>query len=198
MLNHTLRSVVLIPLSLSTAWISLPFKGIPSNQINYTSQGLQIRIEKSSSPLFHRLSAATTVRGIEISGSFSALPLLSSKDRPLSLGLVTAGDKKLNWLQRVFAPQWIQTLNELSEGMGFGKVHFLRMSQKGITPEPIESDYFTESPLYELNDSLSFQVSHSLAAPLEVTALWLQADGDDSQNSFSVTVDNLKLIIDTP
>lgn len=191
-----------VPLGLKN-WESVSYDGIKPNSYSQSSDGLKIKVDKSSSPLVLKLNAPKQVSAIKIraklegSINYQASPgSKSSDDFPLRLGLITKGKNNLNFFQRSFAPNWVIKLSKLGEEYGgFGRIQtylfYLTPPDFSEREHPL-SEYFYEIKA-EPFKSNELDAKIALDAPLEVIGIWLSSDGDDTKSSFTVSLLELRL-----
>ena len=114
------------------------------------------------------------------------------------LGLVIAGDKTLNRFQRFFSADWVRRLHDLAPaGAGIDRVLFLNAvqfePQVGESRRHPLSDLLHERNVWLMDRGGRFDLQYELDQPVEVLAVWLSIDGDDSDSRFSVLIDDLRL-----
>ena len=165
-----------------------------------------IKVDESSSPLFHRLEKTAPVTRVKVRAVTTGLPKLSSEasdglpgsdDYVLRLGLVQPGDYRPTWLQRLFAPGWLLNLLEVAGSeAGFEKVRFLDVTQKvAVQKDPVNKGRWIDTQSVrqvKVTGDVSFDVT--LTPPVPTSAVWLHADGDDTKSAFVVTVSKIELI----
>ncbi|MFK7887817.1 MAG: hypothetical protein AB8G16_13235 [Gammaproteobacteria bacterium] len=196
-----------IPLDRAESWEALSFRKIPANAVSFGEDGLTLGINGSASPLVHGLSAATPVSRIRVRGHWrGALNLPASAvqgdtgvdDFVLKLGLVEAGDQTLNWFQRKIAAPWIRTLfKQAPKGSGVRRIHFLSTTQQSAQlnqsrVHPL-SDLLYETRVTLLDAPGAFEMDVTLPESVDVLALWISADGDDTGSQFTLHLDDITL-----
>lgn len=198
-------SVVLLPLGTSSAWRHEKYSAYPQNEVTFSETGLVLRVDESSSPLFHKLEKNQVISGVRVRAQATGLPKLSpeaqdgqpgSDDYVLRLGLVQPGDYRPSWVQRLFAPKWLLNLIEVAgSDSGFSKVRFLDVTQKvGVQKEPVSKGQWIDTQSVRQVSApgdVSFEVK--LAPAVLTSAVWLHADGDDTKSRFVVTVSKIEL-----
>jgi hypothetical protein len=206
MKNHFLLSAAIaIPLQPS-AWQSVSYDDIPSNKLSGNESYLEIIVEQSASPLVYKLDSQQKVHAItftaELEGKLSYGDLRPGEegadDFPLRVGLVVAGDQKLNRFQKWLASDWVLKLHDLAaEGEGIDHVLFLNLtSQKEPLYEkrvhPL-SDLFHERIIGKFDSGMT-RIHHELEKPQQVLGLWISSDGDDTGSSYKVKITDLNLM----
>ncbi len=203
--RNVLFSALFIPLSSPTGWVTEHYSGIKRNEVRYSDSGLTVLVDSSSSPLFYPLDGTKKVGSVAVVGSAAALPRLDkgkvegdpgNDDYVLRVGLVRPGGYRPSWVERLFAPPWILHLLAFAkDGQGLDKVTFLNVTQ---TKEPettpqAKGRWIEDRTVKRLSTPGDLSFSVSLDPPLEVIALWLHADGDDTKSRFDVTLKSVKL-----
>jgi hypothetical protein len=196
-----------VPLNDAPRWEALAFRKIPANEVTFDAKGMTLEINGSASPLVHALAAPTTVSRVRVRGSWNgalALPedaVQGDKgfdDFVLKLGLVESGDQTLNWFQRKVAAPWIRSLFELApKGSGVRRIHFLSTTmqdaQRGQSRVHPLSDLLYETRVTLLDAPGAFEMDVTLPEPVEVLALWISSDGDDTDSTFTLHLDEITL-----
>jgi hypothetical protein len=121
-----------------------------------------------------------------------------SDDFSLKIGLVIAGDKTLNAVQKLFSAKWVRKLYDLApEGSGVDRIYFLNAVQNkdllGQQRQHPLSDLLYENNVWLLDKNGDFTLTYKLENPEKVIAVWLSIDGDDTQSSYTTTIKNLLL-----
>lgn len=198
-------AAMIIPLDTSE-WTMLKYNKIPSHQMAFQDQNLVIKVDKSASPIVHKLKVPFDVAkfqvDLEITGGLN--PAADGKfpeDSLLRMGLVAKGDKKLGWFQKKIAAGWVLKLFDLaSKDEGLDKIYFFNLDttssnigKKRIHPN---SDLIFEE-IVQIYDGktphISFQAS---LPPITTLALWLSTDGDQTGSRFEVKIK--KIAIESP
>ncbi len=184
------------------------YKKLPKNEVIFDKKlGLEVKVNKSASPLFFGFDHTYKITGFKVSGEFKGLPQFSNSseqgtkgqdDYPLRIGLLVTGDKKLSGIKKVFAADWLVRLYEqLPNGFGLDHVHFFNLTQSkdqvGKTRIHPSSDLIVE----EFFDFVGgkggpFNYSFDLKSPLNSHGIWLSIDGDDTGSSFAVIISKLE------
>lgn len=197
----------LIPLGPSENWQNLKFSKIPENKVEFVKNTIRVYVNKSASPLIYPLSDVKKVSGMKIKGRvsqmvpFAKASLQGEKkqdDAVLRFGMVIPGDRKLNWATRLVAADWVKRLHDLAPpNSGIDHVLFLKMVQsenlKGFERVHPMSELIRERNEWLMTSPGDFELSAEFQAPLEVAALWLSIDGDDTQSQFTVEIQHIEL-----
>jgi hypothetical protein len=187
-------------------WQLLQYNGIAPNQVSFTQAGMTVEVMGSASPIIYPLDEARLVRRIEVTGTLNELLTLdgakqglqNNDDFSLKIGLVVAGDKTLNSVQKLFTADWIKRLYELApEGSGIDSIYFLNAVQAsarlGQQRQHPLSDLIFENNVWLLDKPGDFAMAHILDRPRKVIAIWLSIDGDDSRSNYSTLIKSLHL-----
>lgn len=195
-----------LPLQDRTGWQLLEYDGIPANQVTFGEQGMLIAVDRSASPIILPLSEPQSVSRITVTGELDGLLKLEAgrqglegaDDFSVKIGLVVAGDKRLNFMQRMVSAEWVKTLFDLApEDAGIDHILFLNAvqseSQLGHQRQHPLSDLIYERYVWLLDRSGAFDLEYELETPKDIVAVWLSIDGDDSGSSFSTMIKRLTL-----
>jgi len=204
---------VAVPLSSASGWQILKFKKIPPNQAEFNKQGLTIRVAKSAGPIVYKLNEKVDVGSFVVRGSWSGHLNLSKNvsgnrvegiqgekgfdDSVLRFGLVVEGDKKLNFMQKTVAPDWITRLHALAApGQGVDRIEFFNLVHDkrilGTKRQHPLSDILIENNV-SLISGESFEIKQNLQKSLPVLGIWLSVDGDDTQSTFDTRIESIIL-----
>lgn len=195
-----------VPLQQMNDWQLLRYSGIAPNQISFAHEGMTVKVMGSASPIIYPLNEARLVRRIEVTGTLYELLTLDAEkqglkdndDFSLKIGLVVAGDKTLNGMQKLFTADWVRRLFALApEGGGIDSIYFLNAvqasSRLGQQRQHPLSDLFYENNVWLLDKPGDFAMTHTLNKPRKVIAIWLSIDGDDSRSNYSTLIKSLHL-----
>lgn len=184
----------------------LRYDNRPIHQLRFSESGLEISVNRSAMPLFHVLPRTVRVSAVKAHGHVAGnLSIPHGKqgekgfdDYALRVGLVEPGATMLSAWDRRMAARWVKNLFALApSGQGINKVHFLNV---GIDRASIgKSRTHPMSKLLEervvaatLADG-RFGFTNAFSPPLEVCAIWISADGDDTESSYRTIIDQLVL-----
>jgi hypothetical protein len=118
-------------------------------------------------------------------------------DFPFRLGLVLEGEKKLNFGQKLIAAEWVKILFALAPpGTGIDHVKFLNLANPGYIGwqqrgQAGGKGLFTETIVDQVKPEENFDLNYTLPMPESVIAIWISADGDDTESNFSLTVNSI-------
>lgn len=200
-----LLALLALPVSSTDSWRNFPFDKTSTNKVVFDAQGMHIRVDHSASFSLHKLSLAQPITKLSASGSFTAFPTLKAEeaegvghndDFVLRVGLIFAGDNRLSWWSRQFAPRWIVDLSQLDPEQGIEKIHYYQVAQRLPvgTQREISARWHLQSTIAarpEAPGPFRFEISVDEKEPC--LAVWVQADGDDTSSTFAVTVERLEL-----
>jgi hypothetical protein len=198
---------VLVPVHEQGRWQPLQYRGIAPHRIRFTPAGLEVGVEGSAMPLVYPLPVparvtSVKVRGRVVEGSLRMAPGRQGEkeadDYVFRLGIVEPGTRTLNFLQRQVAPAWIRKLFDLApQGGGISRIHFYNVGAEpahlGRERQHPLSDLIVEKVVTLPRADGRFDFTHVLERPLEAVALWLSADGDDTQSHYRLLVEAIEL-----
>lgn len=196
-----------VPLQSAEGWQVLTFSGIQANQVSFGDGGLMISVNASASPVIYPLPGSVTVNEVSLQAEIDGYLELDGgnqgeknfDDFVFRLGLVHAGEKRLNFLQRSIAPDWIKRLYALApESAGISHIEFYNVysdrqlaGKSRIHPR---SDLMLENFIRARPaDSNQISMRFKPESNKPVLAIWLSIDGDDTQSSYQVLLKNLRL-----
>lgn len=198
---------LVIPVDDLAKWTEAVYRGIPPNQVVIENGKLSVKVNNSSSPLIYRFEEPVRLKGFSVEASWDGALRIpagvtqgenGADDFVLKFGLVVAGDKTLNWLQRRIAADWIVRLHELApEGRGIENVRFysttLQLNLVGSTRTHPLSELFYEERLEYLAGPGSFSLARTFKDPVDTLGLWISSDGDDTASELEVKIHKIVL-----
>ncbi len=195
-----------LPVQQMSDWQVLEYSGLKANQVEFVREGMSVMVEDSASPIIYPLPETKRVKRVEVEGFLSDLLRLRASsqggegddDFGLKIGLVVEGDRTLNPLQRLVSAKWIKTLFDLApDGTGVDRIHFLNAVQYhdllGQKRQHPLSDLIFEHNVWVLDRPGDFKLEHDLEQPLDVIAVWVSIDGDDSGSRYTTLIKRLVL-----
>ena len=205
-LKNVLIGALVLPLQDPNSWKIEKYSKIPQNEVIFQKNGMEIKVKKSASPIFHSFDKKYNITGIKVAGEFKGLPNLKNQndqgnkkadDYPLRIGLIISGDKKLSGLKKFFAPDWIVRLyDQIPTEFGLNYVYFFNVTQNqnqiGLKRIHPSSDLITEEFIKFVEKPGSFEIEHRLKEPLSVLGIWLSIDGDDTLSEYSIILSKLE------
>lgn len=204
-----------IPLKLSKdtnghgqGWKVLRFKNRLPNKVICDEKGLHIKVKCSANLLVYGLDKQTDVNSVVLEGTVTGLPRIpkgkrqgdkKADDFAIRFGLVMAGKKRLNRIEKLFAPELVKHLFEQApKSQGLDHVLFLNLAndpppkwQKRI--HPISKGLLREQIACIKGTSGDFTIKAEFKEPCEVLALCIICDGDHTKSEFQVTIKDIRL-----
>ncbi len=201
-----LAGAIALPVQEAGNWQLLEYDRLDANEVSFTREGMLVTVDRSASPIIYPLDGPKTVSRVSVTGNLSNLLNLpadtqggpNKDDFSLKLGLVIAGEKTLNPLQKLFSAKWIKTLFDLApKGAGIEKIYFLNAVQQqnllGQQRQHPLSELIYENNVWLLDKSGDFSFTYELEIPQKVIAIWLSIDGDDTRSRYTTTISSLIL-----
>jgi len=202
--------MIMLPLHSTDKWQNLSFSKIPSNQVEFKSSGVSIKVENSASPLIYPLDHPVRVSKVKIKGRVSQLITFKDSkkqgekgfdDYVFRLGLVIPGDKKLNWAMRMMAADWVKKLYSLApKDAGINHIYFLNLGQthelQGRERVHPLSDLIKEKNEWVIEGPGEFELSADIHPSKVTSAVWLSIDGDDTKSHFQIDLSKIELTAD--
>ncbi len=196
-----------IPVSDLRQWTILSYSSIPANTVAVEDGNLHIAVNKSASPLIYKLDEPLKVTSLTVKASWSGrlnIPQnavqgeAGADDFILKLGIVEAGDRTLNWLQRLIAADWIKQLFKLApKGTGVERINFLSTTQQqnliGTRREHPLNDLLFETRITWLEAQGGFEMEYQFEEPVVLLGLWISSDGDDTGSGFDLSIERITL-----
>ena len=197
---HNFLITALVSLEPSS-WEELKFENVPPNRVSFRESALTIEVKESASPLINIFPASKTIRRIEVSGAISGNPnwSLTADDALLRVGVIQEGEKRLNALQKLAAPDWLQRVDKLVGTAGRGVDSILcyhltpNANRVGHSQTNPNASIFKETIQASPESDGTFQIVVEFSDPISSPGLWLLADGDDSGSSFEVRIESIVL-----
>jgi hypothetical protein len=205
-----------VPLNLSTdpndadqGWVRIQFSNVSPSVVTTDSNTLTVEVRDSVTPLVYFFPDEVRVQTVNFQGRTTGLPTLprggeqgqrGTDDFVLRLGLVVPGKRKLGPFERRFAPVWLKRLFSLApDGTGLDHVSMLSVAN---APPPAWKErvhpgfkgFFRERIVASLTQPGAFHVEAKLEEPLDVVALWMCSDGDDTDSAFDITITRIRLV----
>ena len=196
-----------VTLQSEEGWEILTFSGTKANQVSFSEQGMLIAVDQSASPLIFPLPVAKTISEVSLQLEINGYLNLDGNNQGekdaddfiFRLGLVHAGDRQLNFLQRSVAPAWIRRLYELApDNTGISHIEFYNVysdrqlaGKSRIHPR---SDLMLENFISQRPaDSNQLAMTFKPESAKPVLAIWLSIDGDDTGSSYQILLKELIL-----
>ncbi len=196
-----IESGITLPLS-EDAWVVLSYNKIPSNSVIFATGSLAVKVKSSASPIVHKLEKVSKVAEFFIKGKVTGSKAVETttfdEDSVLRFGLVATGKQTLTGAKKWFAADWVKRLFSLvPEGPGLDKIYFFnftnRASLLGKFRTHPKSDLIVENIFAETKKDQVINVSKKIEPPIEVAAIWISIDGDDSKSEYETLISEIKL-----
>ena len=196
-----------LPLDKTNGWQFLSYRKIPPNKFRAATNGLEIAVTNSAAPAVFPLTNGLQVAGLRASGKITgSLKIPPGKqgdkgfdDFMVRIGLVESGSRTLSWREKIISADWVKKLFALAPpGKGIGKIHFFNVGteakQIGHSRTHPLSNLMKETIVAVPDSNGDFAFTNRLAKPLNVIAVWISCDGDDTKSSFVVTLNRTELV----
>jgi hypothetical protein len=204
-----------IPLSLSKesddneqCWKVLRFKNRLPNKVFCDDKGLHVKVKCSAGLLVYDLDRQTDVNSLVLEGVVTGLPQIpkgksqgdkKNDDFAIRFGLVIPGKKRLNGIERFFAPELVKHLfDQAPKSQGIDHVLFLNLAndpppkwKKRI--HPIGKGLLREQVACIKGTPGDFTIKVEFQKPCHVLALCIICDGDHTKSEFHVTVKDIRI-----
>jgi hypothetical protein len=201
-----MAGAIALPVQDQGNWQLLEYSSLPANRVEFRDRGMLISVDQSASPIVYPLDEIRRVSRVSVAGELMNLldvqagrqGLPGEDDFSLRIGLVLAGDKRLNFAQRMVSAGWVKTLYGLApEGVGIDRIVFLNAVQDesllGRQRQHPLSDLMYERNVWVLDREGPFDLHYDLESPRDVVAIWLSIDGDDTGSKYSTLISSLSL-----
>lgn len=195
-----------LPVNQTNGWQFLKYRKILPNTFRCTPTGLVIGITNSAAPAVFPLTNELRVVELQVSGRISGSLKIPPRhqgekgfdDYALRVGLVESGTRTLSWWEKRTAADWLKKLFALAPpDKGIGKVHFFNVgtdaSQIGHGREYSNGVPMQQTAVTVPDDTGHFTFTKRFARPLNVIAVWISCDGDDTHSRFAVTIERAEL-----
>jgi hypothetical protein len=193
-----------IPLDDRGLWTRIDTVPKGRGSARFTTNGVSLHILEDACSFIHVFTnnvpaVSARVTG-HLHGKMKTLPERKPDGRPpdfyLRLGVIEPGKKRLSWLQRKFAPDWIVRMESMiPRSVGLGKITFYSFGNDSArNGEKWRGKHgIREQQVHTLSSDESFDMTIQLPANTEILALWLFADGDATGSRFTIDVNRLVL-----
>jgi hypothetical protein len=202
--SHTSRQTLRVPLNDEHRWHALKYDNRTPHTLRFSESGLEISVRHSAMPLLCPLPQPVRVNSIHVKGRIiGSIGVTAEKqgkkgydDYSLRVGLVEPGATTLTVRERRAAADRVKALFDLAPaGRGITKVHFLNLgvdrSEIGWARQHPLSKLLEEEVVAAPQSDGSFDFVHVFNPPMEVCAVWISADGDDTKSSFQTIINQL-------
>lgn len=185
-------------------WTYVPYKKHQRHTISFEEGSMIVDVKASAGVLAYPLEQPQRLKKIYVKGSYegsikrdkSVQGSSGQDDFILRVGLITKGTKTMSMAQKIFAPRWLKTLFDLNKSggsVGIGDVYFYTfyddLRLKGTKRVHPNSEIIREFFTAPIKNPFAFEFP--VADHVEVLALWIGTDGDDTNSSFRLKLDEL-------
>jgi len=189
-------------------WKVLRFKNRLPNKVICDEKGLHIKVKCSANLLVYGLDRLTDVNSVVLEGAVTGLPRIpegkrqgdkKADDFAIRFGLVLSGKKRLNAIEKLFAPELVRHLyGQAPKSQGLDHVLFLNLANDPPPKwrkrnHPIGKGLLREQVACVKGTSGDFTIKAEFQKPCEVLALCIICDGDHTKSEFQVTVKDIQL-----
>ncbi|MCB0364606.1 MAG: hypothetical protein H6624_08745 [Bdellovibrionaceae bacterium] len=199
--------IFVVPMESGKDWQILKYRKIEPNKVEFSQEGLSIQVKNSASPVIFPLPSIMKLSAVHITGQIEGdlnLPEeigqgeKGADDYQIRIGLVIKGDRRLNFVQKAMAADWVVKLFDLApKDVGVDHILFLNGTRKsdhvGSKREHPASDLIMEQVVWKIPENGGFDLKHEFTANPDVLALWLSSDGDDTRSAYRVRFKKIEL-----
>jgi hypothetical protein len=189
-------------------WKVLRFKNRLPNKVTCDEKGLHINVKCSAGLLVFGLDEKTDVNSVVLEGAVTGLPRIprgkrqgdkKNDDFAIRFGLVISGKRRLNGIEKLFAPELVRHLFEQVPKPG-GIDHVLFLNLANDPPQkwkerihPIGKGLLREQVACIKGTAGDFTIKVEFKKPCRVLALCIICDGDHTKSEFQMTVKDIRL-----
>jgi hypothetical protein len=189
-------------------WKVLRFKNRLPNKVSCDENGLHINVKCSAGLLVFGLDEQTDVNSVVLEGAVTGLPRIpegkrqgdkKNDDFAIRFGLVISGKRRLNPIEKLFAPELVRHLFEQVPKQG-GIDHVLFLNLANDPPpkwkeriHPIGKGLLREQVACMKGTPGDFTIKVEFQKPCRVLALCIICDGDHTKSEFQMTVKDIWL-----
>jgi hypothetical protein len=189
-------------------WKVLKFKNRKPNKVVCDEKGLHVKVQCSANLLVYPLDVQTEVNSIILQGAVTGLPRIPegkkqgdkrADDFAIRFGLVIAGKKRLNPIEKIFASELVRYLfAQAPKSKGLDHVLFLNLANEPAPKwqkrtHPIGKGLLREQVACVKDTAGDFIIKAEFQKPLQALALCIICDGDHTKSEFQVTVKDIQL-----
>lgn len=180
----------------------IEFGRIPANTVNVDADTITLDVMKSASFLMHSFDDVLNVKQVSMSWKSDGKPAVPNAikeqqkggdDAVVKLGLLLRADKKPF---KPFLPAWMEKV-EASLKYPSTEMIYAVADSKHNSGERWVSPYNDRVTMVSMQDGMSddgwYHSKLVFEQPVEVVAVWLMSDGDDTQSSFTTQVRVIQL-----
>lgn len=191
----------IIPLQ-AKAFEHIKFSRIKSNHHTYHDRGLQIDVDQSASFLMQPFDHIRPVKRVSFEWRSDGLPKIknaqnegqkSGDDAVFKLGLLLETEGSIS---NPFIPKWMKRVEKLLNFPSEEMV-YLVADARHATGEQWANPYNDRVTMISIGSIEIKQdwklASYEFEVPVDVVAIWLMADGDNTRSHFTVHIKNIKI-----
>lgn len=198
---------MIIPLDINQDWTIQKYRNITPNEFVSHNDGLLIKVRSSASPLIYPFQSGLEITGFSVRGEVRGEIKLSSQQRQgeegaddfhFRLGIVEAGETRLNFAEKIISAAWIKNLFSLApKNAGINRIEFYNLSydekiQWQTRSHPLSS-LLRENIVSQIENEGPFKMDVTLAQSTKIWGLWISSDGDDTKKDFDVMIEEIVL-----
>ncbi len=219
-----LFATLVIPLDSVKDWKELKFRNIRPNAVAFSQTGIEIKVHDSASPLIYSFNGIKTISEIraeiEVDGQIiepkGDVWKIFEEDSAFRFGVIVEGNRKLEGMTALFAPQWVKTFFSMApKNSGLDKIYFYNVTQRadllGKKRQHIKSDLIHEENVVvgkfegASAKSGSFEMAKSntskimmikkFESPKRVAGIWISIDGDDAKAKYVTRIKKIEILL---
>lgn len=210
--NAFLLASVIVPLQDLSGWQLDKYSHSEAPEVRVGAAGMDIGVNGSAGPIIFPFSSPISIEKLSVRGEIFSFPSISDiklegepkfDDLVLRVGLVSKGEHTLSGIKKLLAKSWVKRLFALAPpGTGIGQIHFFSIVQNqallGKKRSHPNSELIEEKFVHWQKQPGIFAFEHSITPPIEVLAIWLSSDGDDTKSKFRLRLTELTLQTSKP
>ena len=189
-------------------WKVLRFKNRLPNKVSCDGKGLHVNVKRSAGLLVFGFDKQTDVNSVVLEGTVTGLPQIAkgreqgdkkTDDFAIRFGLVLPGKKRLNSIEKIFAPELVRHLfAQAPKSQGIDHVLFLNLANDPPPKwkeriHPIGKGLLREQVACVKGTAGDFTIKVEFKKPCQVLALCIICDGDHTKSEFQMTVKDIRL-----
>ncbi|VAW53956.1 hypothetical protein MNBD_GAMMA05-1606 [hydrothermal vent metagenome] len=178
----------------------IKFKKVKPNHHLFINQQLQINVNESASFLMQAFDHTQLVRRVSFEWRSDNLPRItnaqhekqrSGDDAVFKLGLLLKTEESLS---NPFIPKWMQQVESLLKFPSEDMIYLVANAKHKIG-ERWANPYNKRVTMISISSYVDQQgwnhASYQFESPVNVVALWLMSDGDNTNSSFTTRIKNI-------
>ena len=180
----------------------IQFKRITPSKYTFDSGVLKADVDGSSSILMMPFESVKTVNQVNFEWRSSGMPEVKDAeyeatkqgdDAVVKVGLLLKADETSF---NPFAPKWLKRVNELLVFPSENMVYLVADAKHAVGDDwisPYNKRILMVPVSSKQGDDDWYKSVHQLEQPLEVVAIWIMADGDNTNSQFTSYIKNLHI-----